>query len=209
MNYVYDILLNFRKDFIDFFEWNVEDSIMHIRKIPIFKISNKAFHDLKNGEIKINDELLTKIFNRTEIFKGRTKKTIKYSCLIGTDTDVMSILIENNKIILKSDLLIDEKYEIIEILNELNITDFSYDKLGNYDIDFRTRKEKEKINYILKNLSKTDNNKLKYLYYDCFNVKEDDVLCIKKKFTSMIKENHMSVINKIYDFYMLFSYNTK
>ena len=34
MNFIYDIVLNFNKDYYDFFEWNKKDSVINIKKIP-------------------------------------------------------------------------------------------------------------------------------------------------------------------------------
>ena len=34
MNYIYDILLNFKNKLYDFYDWNINDDITHIRKIP-------------------------------------------------------------------------------------------------------------------------------------------------------------------------------
>ena len=42
MNYVYDILLNFNEIGYYFYDWNGNDNILHIRKIPIFKIDSKT-----------------------------------------------------------------------------------------------------------------------------------------------------------------------
>ena len=43
---IYDIVLNFNKEFLDFFEWDKHDILIHVRKIPIFKIKNNI--NLKN-----------------------------------------------------------------------------------------------------------------------------------------------------------------
>ena len=40
MTYIYDILLNFKEELIEFYDWNKNDNIIHIRKIPLLKISN-------------------------------------------------------------------------------------------------------------------------------------------------------------------------
>ena len=57
MNYIYDIYLNLNNILFDFFDWNKNDKIIHVRKIPIFKV---------------NEELLKKIivseFCRISIF---------------------------------------------------------------------------------------------------------------------------------------------
>lgn len=45
MNYMYDVLLNFNDFPYDIFEWNKDDKINHIRKIPLFKLKTT---DLSN-----------------------------------------------------------------------------------------------------------------------------------------------------------------
>ena len=77
MNYIYDILLNFKESFLDFYEWNLDDEIIHIRKIPLFRVSKEKLYDFKNGIVKIDYSFLKYIFNKTEVFKGRNKKSIK------------------------------------------------------------------------------------------------------------------------------------
>ena len=54
MNYIYDILLNFQKEFYDFYEWNPDDEIIHIRKIPLFYINNNDFYTIKNSVVSFN-----------------------------------------------------------------------------------------------------------------------------------------------------------
>ena len=39
MTYIYDILLNFKDELIEFYDWNKNDNIIHIRKIPLLKIT--------------------------------------------------------------------------------------------------------------------------------------------------------------------------
>ena len=39
MNYIYDIYLNFNNQLYDFFDWNKSDKLIHIKSIPIIKIS--------------------------------------------------------------------------------------------------------------------------------------------------------------------------
>ena len=35
MNYIYDVVLNFQDELIEFYEWSSEDTIDHIKRIPI------------------------------------------------------------------------------------------------------------------------------------------------------------------------------
>ena len=40
MNYIYDVYLNLNDTLYDFFDWNKNDKLMHIKKIPIIMVSN-------------------------------------------------------------------------------------------------------------------------------------------------------------------------
>ena len=53
MNYIYDVVLNFQDDLIEFYEWSSEDTIDHIKRIPIFRISSQNLNDLINKNIVI------------------------------------------------------------------------------------------------------------------------------------------------------------
>ena len=43
MNYIYDVVLNFNKEFYEYFEWKKKDNIINIKKIPVFNVSNEIF----------------------------------------------------------------------------------------------------------------------------------------------------------------------
>ena len=84
MNYIYDVLVNFNdKEIYEFFEWEKDDNIEHIRRIPIFKVSPKNFIDFKTKKIKVEEEFLNKIKNKTEIFCNKTINYIEY-CTVAT-----------------------------------------------------------------------------------------------------------------------------
>ena len=65
MTYIYDITLNFNETLYDFFEWNSSDSLKHIRKIPIFKVSNDTFLNMLMYEAQISDDILRLITDRS------------------------------------------------------------------------------------------------------------------------------------------------
>ena len=46
MNYYYDILLNFQENYYMFYEWDKEDNIEFVKKIPLFHIDSKEFIDI-------------------------------------------------------------------------------------------------------------------------------------------------------------------
>ena len=61
MNYIYDILINLNnsKNY-EFYEWRDSDNIFHIRKVPILKVSNDKFLDIKRNNIIIDKDILNK-----------------------------------------------------------------------------------------------------------------------------------------------------
>ena len=77
MSYIYDILLNFNTKYYDFFEWNKNDEITHIKKIPIFKTTSEDFLKIKLNTVKFSENLLNLIENKTEIFKKKLYIKIK------------------------------------------------------------------------------------------------------------------------------------
>ena len=60
MDYVYDIVLNFQTTYYDFYEWKSTDNIINIKKLPIYKITNKDYLNLKHHDITIDLNTLPK-----------------------------------------------------------------------------------------------------------------------------------------------------
>lgn len=195
MNYAYDILQNYKDNYFDFYEWNTIDGIVHIRKIPIFKISTDDILNIKNNKVIFDKAFLKRIENKTEIFTKQGIKNIKYACLFMNDEIVLGI---NNKKI--SSLLIDEELDILEQFYNLDEISINYKILKVLDEKFKTRKQMEIENKVKKELSKIDSNdKLKYLYYECFNIKEDNVDKVKMEFKKLNK----SVVEKLYNIFKM------
>ena len=122
MNYIYDILLNFQKDFYDFFEWNPEDEILHIRKIPLFRVSNKDFTIFKKGNVRFESSFMSRIYNRTEKFKKINTSALNYVFLVSNGKEAMGLKLNKNGIIThRSSLLIDEDDEIADMANDLKM----------------------------------------------------------------------------------------
>lgn len=174
MNYIYDVLLNFNNIPYDIFEWNKEDKIFHIRKIPLVKLSTKDLSNLVNKKVKIDEEFLIKIYRRTELYN---KKVIDYAFL-GTDGKmVIAFKIEHNKI-KYSQLFLDEEMEVIDFSSNLNISNIKYQIINDKKIDYlQTRNQQYMKKFIYNQLKKIkDIDKLNFLYLECFNKKSNNVL---------------------------------
>ena len=78
MTYIYDILLNFNEEYYDFFDWNKNDKILHIKKIPIYKISDKELIEILNNKIIFDKSFLEYICDKTEVFLKHEIKKLKY-----------------------------------------------------------------------------------------------------------------------------------
>jgi len=202
MNYIYDLLLNFNEKIYDFYDWNKTDKIIHIKKIPIFKISSSKMNIIKNNKISFEDSFLEKIYRKTEEFMNRKNKYIDYACLFTDGLEVIGINI--NKKITYSKLLIDEEAEVINMSLHMNEKNIEIKTIGKKEKElFKTRKEIEQINetknIFNKILKENNDEKLKYLYYECFDKKTDSVNEIIDTFNLEIENKN--IINKINNFY--------
>lgn len=176
MNYIYDIILNFQERIYDFYEWNKTDVITHIRKIPVFKISSKDLYNIENYNVVLDDLFLEKILNKTEVFSGRTIKNIEYACILCDGLNVLAIKIDKKRYYF-SKLIIEEELEVTESLARVKEIEIEYQlKEPKSKFKFLTRKEVEMESYVKKELKKLETNgeeeKLQYLYFECFGKKE-------------------------------------
>ena len=87
MNYIYDVLCNFQNVYYDFYDWNKTDDILRIRKIPIIKVNDEVYLDLKNNNVKVSYDFLENIKNKTEVFKNKYIDKINYSCIIANNLE--------------------------------------------------------------------------------------------------------------------------
>lgn len=177
MNYIYDIILNFNEQIYDFYEWNKNDILTHIRKIPLLRINSKDLYNIENNNVKFTDELFNKINNKTEIFSGRTVKNID-ACLFSDGTSVLALKFKNNKYYY-SKLIIEEEMEIIEVSTRMKEITIDYKIISEKIKSFKTRKELEIENYVKKELNILEKNneveKLEYLFFECFGRKDYDI----------------------------------
>lgn len=214
MNYVYDLVLNFNKNLYDFFDWNIDDNIVHIRKIPIFKLDNNMYKDLKNYDIVVSGDFLVKISNRCEIFTKQNVKIINHACLFTNGLEVIAIKFDDNgKSIEKSKLLLDEEDEILYSIDDFELYSLKYKIVEeNCSLVFKTRKEDNIYKFIdcnLKKLRSENIDALKYLYYECFNEKNADFRKMLPNINRLLDENWEQNYMKVYNFFKLITVKEK
>ena len=176
MTYIYDILLNFNEEYYDFYDWNKNDKIIHVKKIPIYRVKEQVLIDLVNNCIKFDNAFLELIRDKTEVFLKHEIKHLKYSCLLCGKEKIVAINIDQNgKIIGISDLLIDEYSEIVEGLKDCKSTEIEYiiEKSKAFE-NFKTRNDKTKESFVLRELNKFKDEELQYIYYEIYLENEDN-----------------------------------
>lgn len=198
----YDILINPKKIAYDFYEWDREDEIKHVKKILCFKVSKKTMLDFINNDVKVDEEFLKKIENRTQVFGNREITRLDYACILFCNLECICFLFDKTgKTIGRSKLLFDEADDVIlsgKSQREININYMvisALNKNKNY-----TRKEIKDINKIYDYINNLlDNNKadeLKYLYYECFK-KEETFENMVSELKQNINMGNFNIINKI------------
>ena len=188
MNNVYDILLNFNSSFYNFFEWNDNDLIDHIKKICVYRVSDYNFSKILNNRVKVDNSFLDKIFNKSEVYSRKGIKYIPYCVIFGNEKQCIAIKFnKDGSECSRSDLILDEKEEVIDILRSLSVLDIDISAIEKVcDISSSTRQEKNDIGLIINELKKayglSDVGKLRYIYYELYGKYE----CNKNKIYNQI-----------------------
>lgn len=200
MNYIYDIVLNFNSNYYEFYEWNKNDNIINIRKIPTFKVDNQTYYDFKFNDITVKNDFLKLIEDETSIYLGNTNK---YMCIITNSKEAIGIMFNKNGLIIKkSSLIIDEENEVLELAYDIENTRIDY-QVNRVCKKMRlvSRSEGEKKKKIINNLNhlfKINNYELiRYIYYDAFLKDEKDVNKIYDELINVINKNETIYINRI------------
>ena len=208
MNYIYDVILNFQKEYYDFYDWNKSDNIYHMRKIPIIKISSKQLLDIKNNVVKFYKDNL-KYFNvKAERFKQNSITKIKYTIILGDEHEALAIKLNKDGLVhLKSSLLPDEQEDVIEILKFQKETKLNYQIIKKSKTNFfKTRFEVEHEQFIHKELDEIyrqkNIQKLNYLCLECFNTPETNINRAYKKLKKEISKTNDN-FQKIYNIFKM------
>lgn len=165
MNYIYDIYLNLNKTLYDFYDWNKSDNLTHIKKIPIFMIDTSTFKIITYNTIQIDNRFINKINNLTETWNHNNIS----NCALFCDCNNI-IAIEFNKdgvSTKKSFLYIDEESEILDDIDNYNITNISFKVINKTGCSLLTRKQNKINDFINNELKSIDSKRLDYIYYEC------------------------------------------
>ena len=203
MNMVYDIVLNFSKvgSFIDFYEWNEDDNIIIINKIPIFRISRKQLIDMFKSYIQLDKAFLKKIYHKTHSDEG----LIDYTCLFTDMSRVLALKFNiSGDVIEQSTLLLDEENAVIEENYDLDEIKINYKINKKFNItSFLTRKDREIQYYLISEIERLydvkDYDEIEYLYYEIFS----DTKEIDKMYNILIENIRDNFNEKYYQIYKI------
>ena len=207
MIYTYDILLNWTKGerLKEFYEWTLEDDLEHIKKMPIIRISESFLKDLLTSKIKIDKSFISKIKYKTESYFHNEIDVIDYAVIVTTLRKALALELDNEgNVMYKSNLLIDEEEEVLEIGEELVVMDIPYKIMSkNNKVSYLTRKEEEEKKFLTKEIKKIKKNKeeskLNYLFKEFFI---DDVDTFNDKLNVLeeeISKDYNSFHHKLYN----------
>ena len=207
MNYIYDLVLNWSDNkLFEFFEWDENDEIEYIKKIPVFKVCN--FNEIKDICFKVYDDFLKKIYFKTEVYGNKKVDTVEYCCIFCNEVIDEAIAFEfdaKGECIYRSSINffdIDDLYDCVKDSENIKL---KYKELYKYNNNhnFLTRNEIKKRNFILNEINNAfiNNNgdKLRYLYYEFFGKLSDDFLSIKDKLVKYLTLDINIDIDKIYN----------
>ena len=187
MEYIYDILLNFQETYCDFFEWQLSDKIINVKKISLYKVTNKDYLNLKYHDITLEENPFIKKVKMVLVTNG---------------LEVMAILLNNHhQVIKRSSLLLDEATDVLEYLPNLKLLSLKYKKNITKSITYNGRLYQEKQQFLKKFLSninlKKDEYLLKYIYFDIYNQEENDLNKIYQSLLELKNNNYQQLYTSI------------
>ncbi len=195
MNHIYDISVNFNTNLYEVFEWNKNDKITRIKKIPIFRVTSSDMKNFITKKITIEKSFLDKIYKKTEMFD---KNVINYAFIVTDRVDAIAIKVTDK--ILYSRLLFSEEREVLEYSNNILLTNIEYEVIKDKNYNFKTRNEIKIKNYINRKVNELIKNneidELEYLYLDCFNIKNPSSIT---NIFSLINKNWDNIYLKLYN----------
>lgn len=199
MNYICDVLVNFGYPLYDFYDWNKNDNIRNIKKIPFYKTDKKNLNLFKYNKFKIIN-ILDEIHNETQIYTNKKNKFIEYSLVLCDGDEAIVFNLDSKGICIgKSMMLPDEESEILHSSINISCKNIEYEIISNDNIRmFETRNQVKIVNYLVKTIHDiNDVDKLNYIYFECFSKHSNTP---KKELIDLFNSSWNDKYYKIYDF---------
>ena len=204
MNYYYDCLLNWNEqEAYEFYEWNDYDYLELIKKIPLVKVKRKVLLDFIQNNVKVDKEFLEMIKDKTLVSDKKNFKRIEYASLFTDTKNVIALEFnEEGLSISRSNLLIDDDLNILEVIYGIKETTFDYEIIKKIEMNQTLRQEKEAKKLILLEINNLYQNKeidkLKYLYYEYKKENINDIDYIYEQIKNDLERKIDQDILKLY-----------
>ena len=202
MNYYYDILLNFQDKYSMFYEWDKEDKIEQIKKIPLIYIDNKKYIEILTNIVEFDKGFLLEIKNKTKL---KQNNYLLYATIFSDGKNSFACeLNEEGITISKSSILLEDELNINEFIYGVEKKDINY-KIINKDMINKETRQEIKIKKLLKleinNMYKNkEYSKLKYIYLEWFNELLDNM---EEIYNKMLNKLNNRITEKEYEIYEL------
>ena len=202
MNYYYNLTIN--NNLSKFYEWTLEDNLIQIKKIPVFRLNENLLLNLIKYDGKVDSNFLKKIYNKTTYQEEGKIKAISYMSLF-TDTKfcLATTFDKEGNIVNRSYLLLEDELNVLEIGFSLKKEKLLFNKSSKITINNDFKQEvlmKETIKKEINKLYQSkDNNKLIYYYLEWFNDYVDNIKEIYQKMCDELEKDSIFNLEKIYD----------
>ncbi len=207
MLYIYDIFLNFGdKEIIDFYDWESNDNIFRIKRIPAFRVKTDLIKDLLTKTIIFDNDFLNKIYNKSE-YKSMNNSKDNYVFLLSDTKNVIGVLLNDDGMAQSlSVLLPDEELEVLTTIDRIDLIRINYQvkDIQIFNNTFLTRKENKIQNFLIKELDGLyqikDSDKLFYYYFEYYNEFNND---LNQVYNNLLEEVSYNFNNKHLQLYQL------
>lgn len=213
MNYYYNIILNWsEKTPYNFYEWNDTDYLELIKKIPFIKIKHKSLIDIMENNIKINNEFLNNIKDKTLVSGKNTIYKINYAVLFTDSKNIIAIEFnDNGESINRSKLLLEDEINALEVAYSLKEENIDFEIIKKIENNQTLRQESDAKRLITLELNNLYQNKelskLRYLYYEYKEEKSEDIDYIYQTLINELETNFKEEFIRIYDIIKLSYHN--
>lgn len=212
MNTVYDLFLNFQDYAFEFFEWQRQDEIEHIKKIPLFRVKTEMMEDLLIKKIKVTTDFLKIIYNLTERYD---LNKLEYSCCFSDGK--IAIAIEFNEegySMYKSRMLLEDEEEICKYAIREEEINLEYEVMEEKLINpFFTRHERKVKKFLEREITKIyqqkEYSKLQYLYLEYFEILEENKNKMKEALLDSMKDSLNEKHFELYELLLILSKKKK
>lgn len=166
MNYIYNIKVNMQNSLLNFYEWNNDDNIEIINKLPLVVVKDKDYINILNMCIKLD---------KPELIKFELSNNM---CIFTNLFDCVCVKFSNIGIIDKiSKLTLVEEDDVLDEIKNKKVVDIKYNIINkNNNYNFLSRNESKILNSIINYIeSKKESNEIiDYLYYEWFKNKKSN-----------------------------------